>query len=183
MFSWWGVLVYLWGVLCWWAHGCELTIQCHHLTEYDTELSTEPGCSSELGFARFLHFVQCLLLRKERWTKYRNFILKCNVPLSEPFELMIIDLRLIKGRGLLSSWATVSFLWRTVLLGVLQLGREKSQKDYWSLWLFLHFVLWFTSPVDVFSRALCILNCLLYTSICTNKYRKFVLNYSDMFRC
>jgi len=31
----------------------------------------------------------------------------------------------------------------------------------------------------------CILNnkCLLYTSICTNKYCKFILNYSDMLRC
>jgi hypothetical protein len=26
-------------------------------------------------------------------------------------------------------------------------------------------------------------NCLLYTNICTNKYCKFILNYSDMFRC
>jgi len=28
-----------------------------------------------------------------------------------------------------------------------------------------------------------LINCLLYTNICTNKYCKFVLNYSDMFRC
>jgi hypothetical protein len=27
------------------------------------------------------------------------------------------------------------------------------------------------------------INCLLCTNICTNKYRKFILNYSDMFRC
>jgi hypothetical protein len=43
-----------------------------------TELRTESGCcdhSSELGFAEFLDFVQCLILRKEGWTNYRNFIL------------------------------------------------------------------------------------------------------------
>jgi len=43
------------------VHGCEFTIQCHHLTEYYTELSTESsGCcdhSSELGFAKLLDFM------------------------------------------------------------------------------------------------------------------------------
>jgi hypothetical protein len=28
-----------------------------------------------------------------------------------------------------------------------------------------------------------IINCLLYTNMCTNKYCKFILNYSDMFQC
>jgi hypothetical protein len=27
------------------------------------------------------------------------------------------------------------------------------------------------------------MDCLLYTNICTSKYYKFILNYSDMFRC
>jgi len=27
------------------------------------------------------------------------------------------------------------------------------------------------------------IKCLLYTNICTNKWTKFILDYSDMFRC
>jgi hypothetical protein len=27
------------------------------------------------------------------------------------------------------------------------------------------------------------MDCLLYINICANKYCKFILNYSDMFRC
>ena len=146
------------GVLFGWARGCELTIQRHHLTEYYTELSTESVCcdhSSGLGIAKFLDIVQSVI-RRQTMTKIQKEYTKCNVPSSEPLELMIIDLRLITSRRLLSSWATVSFSWRTLFLGVLQCERKKHHKGYWSLWLYLHFVLWSLSPVDIFSKTLSI---------------------------
>ena len=46
------------------------------------------------------------------------------------------------------------------------------------LWQLEHYKLFLCS-----NRAYWIINCLLCTNICTNKHCKFILNYSDMFRC
>ena len=50
------------------------------------------------------------------------------------------------------------------------------EKLVWNQWFIVLIMVYFTYSNITF-------RCLLYTNLCTNKYRKFILNYFDIFRC
>ena len=67
------------GVWCGWAHGCEFTIHCHHLTVYYTKLKTQSLAAVitvvNLGLLSFWTSSSASYSEKNAGAQYRNFIL------------------------------------------------------------------------------------------------------------